>query len=184
LKTLEEIAKGKKHRELMELYRKIQEGKLRIEDPNPPKDFVGYLGRMEYSAWLWTSLSIAFLTLASIALSGYSQVFSALRYILGTLFVLFLPGYSTVEALYPKDEELSDLERLALSIGLSLALVPLIGLILNYTPWGIRLGPVAASLSAYTAAVSFVASYRKYSLFLRSRVTLIPPQAAKPQKGE
>jgi len=33
------------------------------------------------------------------------------------------------------------------SVGLSLAVVPLIGLILNYLPWGIRLGPIVVSLS-------------------------------------
>jgi uncharacterized membrane protein len=37
-----------------------------------------------------------------------------------------------IEALYPRKEDLESLERLTLSIGLSLAVVPLIGLFLNY----------------------------------------------------
>ena len=40
--------------------------------------------------------------------------------------MLFLPGYALIEALYPK-RELDELTRFALSIGLSLALVPLTG---------------------------------------------------------
>ncbi|MEM1745096.1 MAG: DUF1616 domain-containing protein, partial [Candidatus Nezhaarchaeales archaeon] len=56
------------------------------------------------------------------------------------------------------------LERLALSIGLSLALVPLVGLILNYTPWGIRLDPIMVSLSLLTLGLLFIASVRKYGL--------------------
>lgn len=41
--------------------------------------------------------------------------------------LLFMPGYALVESLYPRGgDELSPLERLALSIGLSLAVVPLI----------------------------------------------------------
>ncbi|MEM1645553.1 MAG: DUF1616 domain-containing protein, partial [Ignisphaera sp.] len=85
-----------------------------------------------------------------------------IRYVIGSLTVLFLPGYVTVEALYPKEDELTSLERLALSIGLSLAIVPLIGLILNYTPWGIRLTSVVIALIVYTMVIAMVASYRKY----------------------
>ncbi|MEM2628158.1 MAG: DUF1616 domain-containing protein, partial [Ignisphaera sp.] len=76
--------------------------------------------------------------------------------------VLFLPGYVTVEALYPREEDLTPLERLALSIGLSLAIVPLIGLVLNYTPWGIRLTPISMALTLYTTVIAMIASYRKY----------------------
>ncbi|MGC9119326.1 MAG: DUF1616 domain-containing protein, partial [Thermoproteus sp.] len=68
------------------------------------------------------------------------------------------------EALYPRGDELSPLERLALSIGLSLAVVPLIGLLLNYTPFGIRLGPIVASLAAFTTAAVIYATYRKYRI--------------------
>ena len=57
------------------------------------------------------------------------------------------------------------LERLALSIGLSLAVVPLIGLVLNYTPWGIRLTPVSISLAIFTEAMATIALRRKYIYF-------------------
>jgi len=87
-----------------------------------------------------------------------------LRYVLGSILVLFVVGYSTVEALYPEERSLTSLERLALSIGLSLAVVPLVGLVLNYTPWGIRLEPVLVSLSLYTTLVALVAAYRKFKL--------------------
>ncbi|MEM1828890.1 MAG: DUF1616 domain-containing protein, partial [Desulfurococcaceae archaeon] len=76
---------------------------------------------------------------------------------------LFIPGYSLVEALYPREEDLSPLERMALSIGLSLAVVPLIGLILNYTPWGIRLLPIITSTTIFTITILVIAAYRKYN---------------------
>lgn len=50
----------------------------------------------------------------------------------------------------------------ALSIGLSLALVPLVDLALNYTPWGIRLEPVIVSLTLLTLALGFLSVYRKF----------------------
>jgi uncharacterized membrane protein len=46
-------------------------------------------------------------------------------------------------------------------VGLSLALVPLVGLVLNYTPWGIRLEPSVISLSILTLALSLVSARRK-----------------------
>ncbi len=87
------------------------------------------------------------------------------RYVVGSIFVLFLPGYALIEALYPKEDELEALERFALSIGLSLALVPLVGLVLNYTPWGIRLEPITISLSLLTLLLYLYATYRKYSYY-------------------
>ena len=64
------------------------------------------------------------------------------RYVLGAVFVLWLPGYTFTRALFPKektfaaeDKNLDAITRIALSIGLSLALVPIVGLHLNYSPW-------------------------------------------------
>jgi uncharacterized membrane protein len=88
-----------------------------------------------------------------------------IRYGLGALMILFMPGYALVETLYPRGDELGPLERLALSIGLSLAVVPLVGLILNYTPWGIRLVPILISTNALTIALLTTALVRKARLF-------------------
>jgi len=80
--------------------------------------------------------------------------------------VLFIPGYVTVEALFPKGREMDGIERFALSVGLSLALVPLIGLLLNYTPWGIRLTPIVLSLVVFTVGVAGVGAGRRFKLAL------------------
>lgn len=53
------------------------------------------------------------------------------------------------------------IERLALSFGLSIAVVPLIGLALNYTPWGIRLDPIVISLVLFTLIMAAIAHYRR-----------------------
>jgi uncharacterized membrane protein len=67
-------------------------------------------------------------------------------------------------ALYPRGD-MDGLERLALSIGLSLAVVPLVGLVLNYTPWGIRLTPVMLSLAFFAEVMALAALVRKYGYF-------------------
>jgi uncharacterized membrane protein len=82
---------------------------------------------------------------------------SSARIVLGLPFVLFFPGYVLIAALYPRHSDLEGVERVALSLGLSLAVVPLIGLVLNYTPWGIRLTPILVSLALFIAVCSAAA---------------------------
>ncbi|MDH5689843.1 MAG: DUF1616 domain-containing protein [Candidatus Bathyarchaeota archaeon] len=45
---------------------------------------------------------------------------------------------------------------------MSLALVPLAGLLLNYTPWGIRTAPVTLSLLGLTLVFASAAVLRDY----------------------
>ncbi len=90
---------------------------------------------------------------------------SVWRKVLGLVFILFIPGYVTVTALFPNRKELDNLERLALSFGLSIAIVPLIGLGLNYTPWGIRLRLILVSLTVFNVVLAFVAIYRRKTAF-------------------
>lgn len=147
----------------LELYRQWAEGELELEDLSPPSSFASYLAKPGYSAWLWALLALSTSTAAVVAATeaGLPQLLP-LRYVLGAIAVLFLPGYAIVEALYPRGDELSPLERLALSIGLSLAVVPLVGLVLNYTPFGIRLYPVLTSLTLLTCATAFIGALRKH----------------------
>lgn len=87
-----------------------------------------------------------------------------LRIVLGLPFILFSPGYALVSALFPKKAALEGVERIALSFGLSIAIAPLIGLILNYTPWGIELYSILVSLAVFILVASIAAWYRRRSL--------------------
>ncbi len=86
---------------------------------------------------------------------------SGMRIILGLPFLLFFPGYALVAALFPRRSDLDGIERVALSFGLSIAVVPLAGLILNYTPWGIKLYPILLSLALFILVMSGIAWYRQ-----------------------
>lgn len=94
---------------------------------------------------------------------------SFVRTLIGVPFILFFPGYTLVSALFPKKERLDGIERLALSIGLSITVVPLLGLILNYTPFGVRLYPVLVSLFVFTFLMSVVTGYRRKGLDVKER---------------
>ena len=88
----------------------------------------------------------------------------ALRIALGLVFILFSPGYTLIAALFPRKSDIGGIERVALSFGLSIAVVPLIGLVLNYTPWGIRLYPILISVLVFIVAMALVAWYRRRRL--------------------
>jgi uncharacterized membrane protein len=84
-----------------------------------------------------------------------------LRVVFALPVVLFIPGYALIAALFPGNKDIDGIERTALSFGLSIAVVPLIGLGLNYTPWGIRLDPIVTSLVIFTTAMLLIAQYRR-----------------------
>lgn len=87
-----------------------------------------------------------------------------LRVVLGLPYILLFPGYTLVVALFPRKDDLGGVERLALSLGLSIAAIPLIGLILNYTPWGIGLYPILVAVLVFIVVASVIASYRRHLL--------------------
>jgi uncharacterized membrane protein len=50
---------------------------------------------------------------------------------------------------------------------MSIALVPIIGLLLNYTPWGIRLTPIVLSLTALTIIFATAAIVREHQIGIK-----------------
>jgi len=87
-----------------------------------------------------------------------------LRIVIGLPFLLFFPGYALIAFLFPEKKSLDTIERVALSFGLSIAITPLIGFGLNYTPLGIRLEPILASVTAFIVAFSLLAYWRRYKV--------------------
>jgi uncharacterized membrane protein len=114
---------------------------------------------MSYTKDLQIVAMIIFLTVLFVLLPPLNT--SPFRTILGIPMVLFLPGYALIAALFPMKNDLDGIERLALSFGLSIAVVPLIGLGLNFTPFGIRLVPILVSLSVFTLLMLLIAYIRR-----------------------
>lgn len=86
---------------------------------------------------------------------------SFLRTCLGIILVLFLPGYALAGALFPAKKDLEGIERAAISFGLSIAIVPVLGLGLNYSTWGIREIPVLTEFSVFILLMCAIAYYRR-----------------------
>jgi len=108
-------------------------------------------------------LTVALVWLGASILAIYIPVLneSPVRVVLALPVILFLPGYSLIAALFCKEDDIDLIERIALSFGLSIAVVSLIGLCLNFTPWGIRLDPLVISLTLFTVAMILIAQYRR-----------------------
>ena len=146
-------------------WRLADEDRVNLQDVPPASNSLQeYVRLWDRNLWFYLSVAASLLTvLVAFEIPTNSPLVIA-RYILGSVFVLFIPGYVTVEALFPKGREMDGIERFALSVGLSLALVPLIGLLLNYTPWGIRLTPIVLSLVIFTVGVAAVGVVRRFRL--------------------
>jgi len=87
-----------------------------------------------------------------------------IRILLALPIVMFIPGYCLIAALFPNNDDINLIERIVLSFGLSIAVVPLVGLGLNFTPWGIRLDPIVISLTIFTLVMILAAHYRRAQL--------------------
>jgi uncharacterized membrane protein len=108
--------------------------------------------------WIATTLLAIFLPVVSE---------SPLRVVFALPLLLFIPGYCLIAALFPRESDIDLIERFALSFGLSIAVVPLIGLGLNFTPWGIHLEPILVSICIFTMAMILIAHLR---------IALLPPE--------
>jgi len=139
---------------------------LKPDQTLTPEKLTNYL-RSSQAYWYWITIILTLTTallVFTIPENAFPLVYA--RYILGSIFVLWLPGYTLIKALFP-EKELDSIERVSLSIGMSLALVPMIGLLLNYTPWGIRITPITISLLAVTLTFATAAIIRDHQTKLK-----------------
>jgi len=167
-----------KKQALNSVRRLIEEGKILLTESSKPtsKTLKEYL--LSSSAyWFWTTIAVASATSAIVFLvpgDVYSVAYA--RIALGAVFIFWLPGYTFIKALFPgrapvktSSQEMDAIVRITLSVGMSMALVPIVGLILNYTPFGVRLTPITLSLLALTVAFAAAGIIRQQQATIRSQ---------------
>ncbi|MGI5970635.1 MAG: DUF1616 domain-containing protein [Oscillospiraceae bacterium] len=95
------------------------------------------------------ALKKEYLIIGFIILSfSFAAFNTSIRAVILIPYALVLPGYLVTAVLFPKADRLNGLARLGLSFGLSIIIVPLIGLLNNYI-WGVQLLPVLISLTVF-----------------------------------
>jgi len=159
-------------REVLESILALQSyGKIKLLNQLPQElpNLTTYL-KTEQALWYWATiiLAIAATTVVFAIPEGYYP-WIYLRYVLSTIFILWLPGYAFIKALFPRQvlfktsiKHLDLVAKIVLSLGMSLATVLLLGLLLNYMLGGIRLGPITLSLYAVTALLATIAVIREH----------------------
>jgi len=108
-------------------------------------------------------LALVVVWLAASVITLYLPALSEtpLRIVLALPVLLFIPGYCLIAILFPKNDDLGVVERTMLSIGFSIAIVPLIGFGLTFTPWGIRLEPLVIAIILVTWVMVLIAHYQR-----------------------
>ena len=126
--------------------------------------FIYLLSKLEIDIFF---INILYILLISIVLSTQPSSFSflnILRFLLAFVGVSFFPGYLFLK-IYFSEREINSIERVALSFGLSMVLIPIIGLILAYSPLGITIYSILISIYSFVLILSIFGQLQsKYSL--------------------
>ena len=154
---------GLKEKSAIKSINKLQsEGKITLANT-----LESTISTYEVTDALWYLLTIAIglaacVSIFTVSASAYPWAYA--RNVLGTFFVLFLPGYAFVKAFFRinKNEKLAlgSLEtiiKIVLSFGLSIAIVSIVGLILYYTQFGLNLTNIVLTIFVITSAFATVA---------------------------
>ncbi|MHB1152945.1 MAG: DUF1616 domain-containing protein [Eubacteriales bacterium] len=100
-------------------------------------------------------MGMTLFTLIIVLFSGFFRV------ILGLPYVLIVPGYLLTVILFPKTDDLEDFARITLSVGLSIVIVPLIGLLHNYLSLVIDLLPLMFSLTLFNIVLMVMSWFKR-----------------------
>lgn len=122
-----------------------------------------------------------YLTLISLTVITPAVIFfvAPLRIVIGFVYALLVPGYLITTVLFPKAGNPNGLTRLSFSIGFSILIVPLAGLLLNFLPWGIKLVPMMILLAVINAVLLALGWFVRQKLPEEQRFQLALPDIKK-----
>jgi hypothetical protein len=147
----------------LEIGKLMSNGHLESVEPSL-MNFGDYLKSWRYGFRFWAFV-IAMLSAFPIVEFLQAQFpLVAVRWVAATFLVLFAPGFALVWVLFPSRQRMSGLNRLTLTIAMSIFMVPATGLILNDTPIGIEARPIAAILFVLTVGLLFGGAYREFQI--------------------
>jgi len=146
--------------EIIESVLKLQtEGTILFENQNlQSRNLRTYL-KSGAAIWYWVTIVVIILATLVFILSESIYPWIYVRNVLGLIFILFLPGFAFIKALFPNLEEI---EHIALSIGMSIALVSTAGLLLYYSPWGLDFVTIILFLVTFTLVSATTAIIKEY----------------------
>jgi len=154
--------------DLLNIIRELQrDGEIYLSIPVSLDSFSGFLSDTRNSWWIFATVMISLVEIFLVGYSVQDPFLGSLRLLFGLGLLGILPGYATVQILFPRDP-LSLLEQILLSIFLSVVVSIGLGVILGA---GYFFNPTSGVLlsSMYAIVVSTLAGYRRYSALRGSR---------------
>ena len=138
-----------------------QEGAVHLLAPVSPDSFAHYLSDTSNSWWIYATLLVSFSEIFLVSYNVQVPFFGGFRFLFGLGLLGLLPGYATVQILFPGDQ-LNMLEQILLSVFLSVIVSIALGVALGA---GYFFNPLSGVLlsSLYAMAASVLAGYRRYS---------------------
>lgn len=149
--------------------------------------------------WFWDLLIVGLYT-ALVDAVVLSDAGGPLRVALVLPLVLLLPGYVLVSVLFPgrtrrenvetqafdplrrrartelpRSYGVNVVERIALSVVVSVAIVPMLAFLLNFSPWALTIRPLLATVSGFVLLGGVVALGRRLQLPAIERFSLLRP---------
>jgi len=133
------------------------------EDIKRPIKFTAYLFS-KYSSWFWMIIVfniINIIIITSIKTDNHPYIY--IRYISGMLFLFFIPGFSLIKLL-SIERNINNFEKTLLSIGCSIAIIPITGLLLNYIEIQITIYSIVFILVFLATIFSGIAIFEEYRI--------------------
>ena len=149
--------------EIHDAIRSLEEKKIVIlSESLIPSSFVHYLKTFRLNPPFWGTLVTTLLAIWIVFALPPQDPWSMARVIFAGAFIILVPGYCLTNLLFG-GKRLPIAEKLALSVGLSLAVAALVGMVLNYTFLGVTIETVVAIVASFNVALAAVNAYRDFS---------------------
>ena len=148
--------------EIQNAVKKLEsEKKITLLEPGTKGHFFHYIMRSYNALSLWLITAATCLLIALVFLLPNIEPWSYMRMITGAVFVMFIPGNALVQLLFTH-RNMEQTEQIVLSVGLSLALICMIGLMLKYILSALTVESAVISIGLLSVTISAVANYSRF----------------------
>lgn len=161
-----------KEQEILLLISKIQaKGQIVLTNQMTTHSSLSVFLRSNERMWYWITIIMGFVAaLLFFIISETTNPLISVRNIVGSIFVLILPGYALGRILFPCNSpinpaqgHLEGIERLALSVGISVVLVSIVGLVIYSLIGSLHMPAIVITLLVFTLFIATISIAQEYS---------------------
>ena len=176
-RTVGQLAQGMKKLAIVDdddlviiIKRMAHEGSIKLARPDYSHEtLIDYFLTPTLSDWFWVSCLITVLTVLFLRFAPNLSSLVILRWALGSIFVLYLPGYALMRFLLPNRSEMDATEKYTLNVVASFTVTALLGVFLEFAEVGLTLLSVTTSVAVFALFFITVAAIRDHQQ-LRTRL--------------